>query len=94
MRESRIVLVNAAASCPSAAAADPRQPRDEKSGARGAPIDRSASVNAILSLHGPAILNATEWTSDRTLTVNGQTGVTLNIAAGGIAVVELTAAKK
>jgi hypothetical protein len=57
-------------------------------------VDRSASVSVTLSLRGTTISTATEWTSDRTLTVNGQAGVTLNIAAGGIAVVELTAAKK
>jgi hypothetical protein len=59
-----------------------------------AQVDRSAIVNVTVSLRGATISNATEWTSDRILTVNGQAGVTLNIAAGGIAVVELTAAKK
>ncbi len=58
-----------------------------------AQVDRSASVNAIVSLRGAAISNATEWTSERTLTVKKQAGssdsVSLNIAAGGIAVVEL-----
>jgi hypothetical protein len=58
-----------------------------------AQVDRSASVNATISLRGAAILNASEWTSDRTLTVKKQPGalnsVTLNIASGGIAVVEL-----
>ncbi|MDX6530131.1 MAG: hypothetical protein QOH41_2421 [Blastocatellia bacterium] len=58
-----------------------------------AQVDRSASVNATISLRGAAISNASEWTSDRTLTVKKQAGasdsVTLNIAPGGIAVVEL-----
>jgi hypothetical protein len=57
-----------------------------------AEVDRSASVNATISLRGAGILDANEWTSDRTLTVRKQGGsdsVTLNIAAGGIAVVEL-----
>jgi hypothetical protein len=58
-----------------------------------AQVDRSANVNATISLRGAAISNASEWTSDRTLTVKKQTGasdsVNLNIPAGGIAVVEL-----
>jgi hypothetical protein len=54
-----------------------------------AQVDRSASVNVTVSLQGGTISNATEWTSDRTLTVNSGAGVTLNIPAGGIAVVEL-----
>jgi len=58
-----------------------------------AEVDRSASVNATLSLRGAPIFNAMDWTSDRTLTVKQQAGsldsVSLNIAAGGIAVVEL-----
>ncbi len=58
-----------------------------------AEVDRSASVNATLSLRGAAISKATEWTSDRTLTVKQQAGsadsVSVNIAAGGVAVVEL-----
>jgi hypothetical protein len=58
-----------------------------------AQVDRSASVSATISLRGAAISNASEWTSDRTLTVKKQASasdsVTLNIAPGGIAVVEL-----
>jgi hypothetical protein len=57
-----------------------------------AEVDRSASVNVTISLRGSGIANASEWTSDRTLTVKKQDGsdsITLNIAAGGIAVVEL-----
>jgi len=54
-----------------------------------AQVDRRASVNVTVSLRGATISKATEWTSDRTLTVNGQAGVTLNIPAGGIAIVEL-----
>jgi hypothetical protein len=58
-----------------------------------AEVDRNASVNATISLHGAGISDASEWTSDRPLTVKKQAGtadsVTLNIAAGGIAVVEL-----
>lgn len=59
-----------------------------------AQVDRSASVNVTINLRGATISNAVEWTSDRTLTVNGQVGVTLNIPAGGIVIVELTAASK
>ena len=57
-----------------------------------AEVDRGASVNATMSLRGAGVSSASEWTSDRTLTVKKQGGsdsVTLNIAAGGIAVVEL-----
>jgi hypothetical protein len=58
-----------------------------------AEVDRSATVNATISLRGAGISDANEWTSDRTLTVKKQAGVpdsiTLNIAAGGIAIVEL-----
>jgi hypothetical protein len=57
-----------------------------------AEVDRGASVNATVSLRSAGISNASEWTSDRTLTVKNQGGsdsVSLNIAAGGIAVVEL-----
>ncbi|MDX6305561.1 MAG: hypothetical protein QOI77_2530, partial [Blastocatellia bacterium] len=57
-----------------------------------AEVDRSASVNVTISLRGSGISNANEWMSDRELTVKKQAGsdsVTLNIAAGGIAVVEL-----
>jgi len=58
-----------------------------------AQVDRSASVNATITLRGSAISNVNEWTSDRTLTVKKQAGasdsVNLNLSAGGIAVVEL-----
>jgi hypothetical protein len=56
-------------------------------------VDRSANVSVTLGLGGAQIASATEWTSDQTLTVKRKAGasdsVTLNIAAGGIAVVEL-----
>jgi hypothetical protein len=57
-----------------------------------AEVDRKASVAVTISLRGSGISNASEWTSERTLTVKKQgvsDSVTLNIAAGGIAVVEL-----
>jgi hypothetical protein len=48
-------------------------------------------------LRGAGILSAVEWTSDQTLAVTRKAGasdsVTLNIAAGGIAVVELVSAR-
>ncbi len=59
-----------------------------------AQVDRNASVNVKLNLHSATISTAVEWTSDRTLTVNGQAGVTLKIPAGGVAIVEMTAANK
>jgi hypothetical protein len=56
-------------------------------------VDRSANVNVTVSLHGATVSSATEWTSEQTLTVKKQAGspdsVSVNIAAGGIAVVEL-----
>jgi hypothetical protein len=60
-------------------------------------VDRSASVNVTIALRSGAISTAVEWTSDRALTVKKQAGssdsVTLNIGAGGIAVVELRGGK-
>ena len=62
-----------------------------------AQVDRSATVNATITLRGAAIANASEWTSDRTLAIKKQVGsadsMTLNIAPGGIAVVELMTAR-
>ena len=62
-----------------------------------AQVERNAIVNATLTLRGAAISNAREWTSDRTLTIKKQGGsadsVTLNIAPGSIAVVELVPAR-
>jgi len=57
-----------------------------------AEVDRNASIAVTINLRGSGISNASEWMSDRTLTVKkegGSDSVTLNIAAGGIAVVEL-----
>jgi hypothetical protein len=60
-----------------------------------AQVDRNASVNATISLRGTPIMNAVEWTSNRTLTVNKQAGtVGLGIPPGGIAVIELMTANK
>ncbi len=58
-----------------------------------AEVDRKAIVRATISLRGLGISNATEWTANQVLKVNKQAiasdSVTLDIAAGGIAVVEL-----
>jgi hypothetical protein len=58
-----------------------------------AEVDRGASVNVILSLSGSGISGASEWTADRTLTVKKQAGtadtVTVNIPAGGLAIIGL-----
>ncbi len=59
-----------------------------------AQVDRSATTNVTVSLRGATISLAAEWTSDRTLTVSSQAGVTLNLPAGGIAIVELTPASR
>jgi len=56
-----------------------------------AEVDRGASVNVVLSLSGSVISNASEWTSDRTLTLKKQATadtVTVNIPAGGLAIIE------
>ena len=60
-----------------------------------AEVDRNASVKVTITLRGAGVSEANEWTSDRTLAVKQQAGaasVTLNIAAGGIAVVEFRGA--
>ena len=58
-----------------------------------AQVDRKATVNVAVSLRQGAIANASEWISDRTLSVKKQTGrmdsVSVTIPAGGIAIVEL-----
>jgi len=62
-----------------------------------AQVDRSASVAVTVSLRGEPISAATDWTSDRSLTVNQRSGspdsVSLSLAAGGIAVVELVTSR-
>ena len=60
-------------------------------------VDPSASVQVRLSLRGAPVLSANEWTSDRVIAiqkqVNQSDSVTVNIAPGGIAVVELVTAR-
>jgi hypothetical protein len=62
-----------------------------------AQVDRSASVTATISLKGRGIGSASDWTSDQNLSVNKRAGnpdsVTVKISPGGIAVVELMAAR-
>jgi len=56
-----------------------------------ATVDRNAYVEATISL-ADQVQSATEWTSDKAVEVktqNGQSTLTLRIAPGGIAVVEL-----
>ncbi len=58
-----------------------------------AQVDRNASVQATVSLKGQGIRSASDWTSDRNLPVIKRAGnpdrVSINIPAGGIAIVEL-----
>ena len=62
-----------------------------------AQVDRNAKVTATISLRSLSISSATEWTSDQPLPVRKQAGMTdvvsVNIAAGGLAVVELLAGR-
>jgi len=56
-------------------------------------VDRSANVTATIRLNGQDFAAAQEWISDRTLEVkkepDGPGSVTVEIAPGGIAIVEL-----
>ena len=58
-----------------------------------AQVDRTAYVTAGISLRGAAVVRAEDWLSDRSLEVKKQSGkpdsVTVSIAPGGVAVVEL-----
>ena len=58
-----------------------------------ATVDRRATASVTISLRSTGISSATEWTSDQALNVKRTAGaldsVTINLAAGGIAVVEL-----
>ncbi len=62
-----------------------------------AQVDRSAKVTATISLRGVSISSANEWTTDRPLSITKKAGVSdvvsVDIAAGGIAVVELLAGR-
>lgn len=62
-----------------------------------AQVDRSARVTATISLRGHSISSANEWTTDRPLTITKKAGMadvlSVDIAAGGIAVVELLAGR-
>ena len=57
-----------------------------------AQVDRSAYVNATISLTGQSIQSALEWASDKEAEVktqNGLSSLTVTIAPGGIAIIEL-----
>ena len=57
-----------------------------------AQVDRSAYVTATIALAGQRIQKATDWMTDKDLEVknqNGTNGVTVSIAPGGIAIIEL-----
>jgi hypothetical protein len=57
-----------------------------------AQVDRSAYVTTTISLHGKQIQSATDWIGDKPVevkTVNGESAVTVNLAPGGVAVIEL-----
>jgi hypothetical protein len=58
-----------------------------------AQVDRSASVTATITWKGEPISRATEWTTNQTLNITQQADltntVTVTIAPGGIAIVEL-----
>src|SRR5207244_6716711 len=60
-------------------------------------VDRTASVQVKLSLRGAPVLSANEWTSDQAIVILKQAGhsdsVSINVAPGGIAVVELVTAR-
>jgi hypothetical protein len=61
-----------------------------------AQVDRSAYVTATISLRSSQTLNASEWISEKPLEVSNQNGenrVTLNIAPGGVSIVELSSRK-
>jgi hypothetical protein len=51
-------------------------------------VDRTAQVTAKLTLRNGAIMSASEWTSDQSLSINNNV-VSVSIAPGSIAVVEL-----
>ena len=53
-----------------------------------AQVDRSKSVSATISLRGKRISNAVEWTLDQPVPIN-KDSITINIAPGSLAVVEL-----
>ena len=57
-----------------------------------AQIDRSASVQVSLSLKDKGITEAREWTEDKPLDISregGQASVQLNLAPGGVRIIEL-----
>jgi hypothetical protein len=58
-----------------------------------AQVDRRAVVTATISVRAQAIQAAREWTDDKQLDANKEGKVTVSIAPGGIAIVELTTSR-
>ncbi len=57
-----------------------------------AQVDRGAYINATISLPGQPIQKALDWTNEKEVEVknqNGQIGVTVSIAPGGVSIIEL-----
>jgi len=54
-----------------------------------AQVDRNAYVNVTISLRGQQIQSVTEWTSDQPVPVTTSDKVSVRIAPGGVAVVQL-----
>jgi len=54
-----------------------------------AQVDRSAYVNVTIAVRGQQIHSASDWTTDKPIGVSAGDSVTVKVAPGGIAVVEL-----
>lgn len=54
-----------------------------------AQVDRSAYVTATITLAGQPIQKATDWITEKNVSVNNQGGMTVRIAPGGISIIEL-----
>ncbi|HEV7743430.1 MAG TPA: hypothetical protein VGO56_00415 [Pyrinomonadaceae bacterium] len=52
-------------------------------------VDRSAYVKATLTLPGQSIQKAVDWIDDKEVEVTGQNALTVSIAPGGVAIIEL-----
>jgi hypothetical protein len=59
-----------------------------------AQVDRGAVVTATITLRGQAIQAAREWTDEKNIEVNTQGNVTVSVAPGGVAIIELTTARQ
>jgi hypothetical protein len=54
-----------------------------------ATVDRSAYVTVNITLRGQQIQSATDWMGDKQLPLNGRDGLSVQVAPGGISVIEL-----